>query len=384
MQYCILEEALKNIDSRCKMRRLGLLLGLLMVMVGNVYATPIPTSVKGTFSNGGLLIIKGSGFGTLGPNVAVFDNFSGTVGSGIPLTDPKVGSWSSQNNYNESTYSASGHSDNSGFHTVCDETHAVQLQKKFPDTTELFVSYWVRIPNGTNFPSATTPNTFSRISAWKLAWVMDGPQGYKGDDDICIPTWADGTYWYVAGNDGQFTPWKVGGVTDQWFDISKWNRITAWLKGGANPIVDNGYIWFQGFAEGQTPHVYTKSDVPIFHTNTGGNDINNNIPRWNQIGFPGWTRTTANCGPVYDDIYLATGPGAAARIEIGDNPDYAKSTKLVIVVPETWSDTEVSGRIYFKKDYILTPYLFVFDKDNNKNAVGYKLFPESPKGLTGH
>ena len=70
-------------------------------------AEPLVDSVAGNWSVGGDVQIDGSGFGNLGPNVILYDNFSGGVpGETIRTGNATVGSWVGAGNASFSTLGA--------------------------------------------------------------------------------------------------------------------------------------------------------------------------------------------------------------------------------------------------------------------------------------
>lgn len=69
---------------------------------------------------------------------------------------------------------------------------------------------------------------------------------------------------------------------------------------------------------------------------------------------------------VIDDVYIAVGDNAAARVEIGNNPVYTNCTKLALATPTSWADGSITATVRegtFKSGE--TGYIFVLDKDNN-------------------
>ena len=115
----------------------------------------------------------------------------------------------------------------------------------------------------------------------------------------------------------------------------------------------------------------------------------NNPPssgRWDRFTVPGWYGNGDNTHNqmTYDDIYVATGPNAAARIEIGDAPTYKKSRNLAISTPQTWSDSQI---VFTLRAGPFTDfshaYLYVVDANNNVSK-GYALgqaLPNPPEGV---
>ncbi len=205
------------------------------------------------------------------------------------------------------------------------------------------------IPEGKHFPNSGAPKTFPAGSQWKLTWLMDGERGAAGNDDLVIPTWGNGTYFYIAGNDNAFQlPVGRPGSSDNWFSFEGWNRFSVYMKGGGIPDVDPGTTWSQGMSEEFGQHVFT-STKKLFDgddTPDGYKFEDDSISRWNRLNVPGWHRGgDDNAGAMYDDMYIATGPHARARIEIGNNAVYAKSTKLAITTPSSWQDGSITTTI---------------------------------------
>jgi len=75
----------------------------------------------------------------------------------------------------------------------------------------------------------------------------------------------------------------------------------------------------------------------------------------------------------YDDIYLALGDNARARVEVGDSLSYDACTKLDIFTPTAWSATSITATARITQfgtgD---TAYLFVVDADGNVSD-GYEV-----------
>ena len=359
-----------------------------------VLAAPVISSSVGTISDKQQITINGSGFGADGPNIAVFDNFNVGVAGNNVSSNATIGTWSSTTS--SPKYIADG--SNTAVLSI-DQSIDSQLIETFAPSTEVFISYAVKIPQGYFFPNTNAIDTYATNSSWKLAWIMDGSLGFHGNDDLVIPTWGNGVWWMIAGNDGQLPVdhMRTGNnSTDVWFDFNGWNRISAYLKGGNNPIVDNGKIYFQALTQNGMKQ-YTENSYPIFDGKDNAYDDYNY--QWTQINFPGWHRGTSEGGlssnvrVLYDDIYVATGIGAQARVEIGNASTYASSTNLVIATADNWSDSSVSATV---RQGSFTngqqAYLYIIDKDGNVNANGFlatigsgaadTTSPAAPNGLS--
>ena len=353
------------------MKFLYIILILLTPSIG--FSAPTISSV-GTLTNGQAVSITGLNFGSSGPNIVVFDDFTGTVGDPISL-QATVGAWSGT--HNSPIYVSDG--ENIAARLInAGGSRQVQVDF-FTGVQEFFLSYRVEIPPSYHFPNTVQRGDFAPDSAWKMAWIFDDStySGYQGDDDIVIPTWGNGTYFMVGGNDNAFQL-ETGRPTKStnWFSFDGWNRATTYMKGGADPVNDNGTVWFSGLSEEFGNKIFTKTDAPIFDGDD--NDYDNAISQWTHLNVPGWNRTggvnsayDSTTMADYDDIYLATGANAAARVEIGDNASYAGCTNLAISTPTAWSDTSITTTIreggFSSGDSV---YVFVIDADNTPSS-GY-------------
>lgn len=234
--------------------------------------------------------------------------------------------------------------------------------------------------------------TFAPDSAWKMAWIMDDStgKGYDGDDDICLPTWPDGQQFRIGGNDNAFPAsanngWvnaNVGkpGTSSNWFSFNGWNRLSSYLKGGTVSEVDNGILWFSGISSEFGQKQFLLTDRPLFDGDDNTKD--NGISQWTRLNLSGWHRTINGTNAsyddltkvYYDDIYFATGPNAAARVEIGNNKVYENCTHLTIAPPVSWSSSEVSA-IFPAENFLASEDLYVFIIDSNNNSsAGYGPF----------
>ena len=333
--------------------------------------SPTISDVSGLVLDGQQITITGNAFGANGPNVILFDDFKrGVQDQGVTL-DATLGSWawsSASNGYNPNYENDSD--GNIAARLIGSNGNGGRLKFRFSDAQEIYVSYRVIIPAGEHFPNTTAPNTFSNGSDWKLVWLMDGDRGAAGNDDLCLPTSNNPVDFTIGGNDNAFqtkTGKKSGDL--RWFSFENWNRFSVYLKGGANPTVDTGIVWAQGMSQefGQkvfedNPVIFDGDDTP-----DGYQFEDDDISRWNQLNVPGWSRSNSvNPGALYDDIYVATGGNARARIEIGNRPVYSDSTVLAIATPTSWQDNSITTTVRqgsFQDGQ--RAYLFIIDKDGN-------------------
>jgi hypothetical protein len=210
---------------------------ILILCLCIVHAEPL---ITGVMSESNLTVITGQGFGD-GPDIILYDDFSGPYGSPISR-DARIGTWDGT----RGTYSSY---DDEPAALLINETMR-QLHVNFDPVIEIFISYRVVIPAGCSFPHATEPETFPSGSQWKLAWLMDGERGFMGNDDLVIPTWGNGVYFMIGGNDDAFQlPVGRPGTDTNWFSFKGWNRFSTYLKAGPIPDQNEGVVWAQGLSQ---------------------------------------------------------------------------------------------------------------------------------------
>ncbi len=340
-----------------------ILFAISMVAFGQ---NPQINNVTGTILDGQQITITGSNFGANGPNIVLFDDFKrGTDGEDITL-NATIGTWNVRNHL--PTYGEDSQNNIAG-RFIGDG--GGRLIADFSDVQEIFISYRVLIPIGNHFPNSGAPNTFPSGSQWKIVWLMDGDRGAAGNDDLVLPTWGNGTYFSIAGNDNAYQLQTGRPSNDtNWFSFLDWNRYSVYMKGGTIPDVDPGTVWAQGMSEEFGQKIFGSIDRRLFDgddTPDGYQFEDDAISRWNRLNVPGWHRGgDDNAAAMYDDIYIATGDFAQARIEIGNKPIYANCNILAIATPTSWQGNVITTTVRqgtFQKGE--TIYLFVIDKDGN-------------------
>lgn len=332
-----------------------------------------------------------NGFGATGPTTDLFDDFRGGAEDGlIPLTSPQVGTWAGrgpngQDPLYTTEFARSGSScmrgRNRPFYEVGDISYISQFRHTFTDSNEIFISYCLRTPQ--YWPGGSTENTFigHESSDFKVTWLSeDGMTGNDTFTDICLPTkigWvvaSEQPIFQTSGNDGiinldtdppvRLSP-NSGAWGDDvagWYDFHAWTRFVFWLKPDPTD------------ADGQPGTIYCQVTNPVtggheFVQSTGFpvfNGSNSNIV--NTLWFPGFihpTNTEDDCRPLYDDIYITIGDGAAARVEIGNNATYDSCTDLALATIDSWSNTSITCTIRSGAfSSMAGNYIHIHDSDN--------------------
>ena len=329
------------------------LVSLALASATGASASPAISSVNGDMQQGSTITVSGSNFGT-GPSGVVFDDFElGTDGNSIMTGSgsARVGQWdvTSGSNYYSNDHSVSG---SLAFEANMGLDYLSYVRRNFPaGTSELFASWWVRIPDP--MPGEGNPAGIN----WKHIWI----QGSSSvDDDMYL------VYYY----DLPSTVSHIGGNTDV-APVWMWTYGT-WHKGDWI----RGWIYVKG---GITDGHY---DVSMLHENgtrqtwsvngqTWGNDP---TPyEYRSIRFNGYGRQTSGSYPVHDDCYSAYGSNCRARVEIGNASTYSSCTDLAICGPTSWSSSSVTAKCNVGG---LSPaddwYMFVIDSSGSA-STGYKV-----------
>lgn len=329
-------------------------------------------TVTGVIAEGESVVITDSGFGT-GPTIAniMFENFeNGTLGSDITAANTEFDA------VNSATYlgkrdsdSRSGSFSNAFFQSLSDGgTDFAQCTLiKNITATEVFVSYAHKVPSGTLFPWRTTEpasEAFPTGSSWKACWLQGS--GGSSDNDVVMQTYVTG--WFTGGNDANISVSHGLGAT--MFSFSGWNRVSNWIKCGADPDVDNGTHWVESLMADGTRFTESTTDQVIMTVGSS--------QEWATVEIPGWVYPHTNrdsIDPLLDDVYICSGANAAARVELGDNAVFASCTDRSICEVTAWAAGEITCTIHtgaFGSTPTGDKWLYVIDATNTVVAT-YKV-----------
>jgi hypothetical protein len=341
---------------------------------------PVVTAVSGSVANGATVTIAGSGFGANGPNIVVFDDFEGgTAGQPVRTGDGSaaLGAWTRITPNNNPVYSTSfavsGQQAMRGDYRIKTNTGTDSSSSAFVDgidTTDVFLSYWFYLPTTSSFPCYN-----GGICNWKLAWVWG--QDSRDDDQVLpvilgssVPN-ATMNSWYMscngcANNSPEFHPAAVKG---------KWYRVWAWVHATLDNTSRRDF-WL--LSPDEAPPRQVTKYVDNLTTQILESADNFDPPKMFQtFVFNAWARWCNDCAESYgffDDVYLATGPNAQARIEIGNRPTYAASTNLAVSTVTAWSDGSITATVRLGSlDTSGCLYLYVIDTGGAVNSAGYPL-----------
>ena len=309
------------------------------------------SGVSGSLVQRSTLTITGSDFGNA-PTVVVFDDFEGgTNGNTIPTGagSALIGQWDAKagNVIYSNTTAVSG---SLSFRADALEPHFGVLERYLPPTTDFFMSWWMYIPSGDNLPGEGTVDGTN----WKVMWVL-GEGGSTVDDDTYLPACLAIDSWVIGGNDSPYGKWP-----DLDFHKGEWKRVWAWEKGGYN---NDGqcHFWELDSTNAVLQRV-NDNNVTIMYE--GG--------MREQVNVNGYCRITPDCHPTFDDVYIAVGSNARARVEIGNSSTYNNCTQMALCPSTSWSGTSITAKCNLGGLSGGPWYLFVVDATGSVSS-GYQL-----------
>lgn len=344
---------------------------------------PSITGVAGTVGADQQITITGSGFGS-GPKVVLFDDFRSVSANQVHPTNAVIGQWNVAKavGFNDPKLS-----NGKGIRVIADVSGQLTSTVVFPQAAgEVYVSFVGYVPDGYKFPSAIAEEQLPTVSGLKMAWLMDGSKGHSSgsQSDYVLGGYGGGLY-RVSSNDSNGPSQYDTNRNIGW----EWDtpvRYGYWLKGNGTEVAGSDGMFQATNGQEQVSRSY-KDFKPWF---TDAHERH----AWDRINFVGYVRNGPGGNPqtqpassfndghnfVMDDIYVATGPNASARVEIGNAPTYLDSTRLTLVTTGTdgdnWSATSITATIRqgtFTEDQLRDGYLYVTDADGMVNLQGYPL-----------
>jgi hypothetical protein len=235
-----------------------------------------------------------------------------------------------------------------------------QTQLTFPGSNQVFLSWWQYVPTGTVIPGTTNPSLGG--TNWKTFWLWADP--FPDSDHLTVylnDTTGPGGWSYLFAGDDTSMSYNSGspsGYLTSYLTKGVWNRYS---------------FYFYGDPSAGIVKAYEVSSNQGFHTtlNSSGLTTMRSGQTWNELTLPGYGRQDSNAQTYVDDVYLATGSGAQARVEIGDKSVYTSCTNLAMTTPTAWSTGSVTTTIRqgsFTAGQ--SAYLFVIDSSGNVSS-GY-------------
>ena len=340
-----------------------LIASIILVWGLSAHAAPSISGVSGTVSNGQSITISGSAFGT-GPNVVLFDDFEkGTNGQNISTSvgGAQVGQWNEIEGSNYPKYSnANALSGSLAFRANMSAYWLENVASNLPASTKkVFISWWTLIPSGTVLPGTGDGAGIN----WKNVWLQGSG---TTDDDLVIPLFQGEDSLSIQSNSLPYSKYF-----ESQFSIGTWKRFAVYVDGGTG---SNGAFHFWELTTSGVSQRINDNGVAILDASG----------YFEQVRINGYGRVTSSCYPTFDDVYIATGDNARARVEIGNSATYANCTKLTVVTPTSWSASSITAKVWRGQfGPTESAYLFVIDSTGAVSS-GYAItFGDTPPTMSG-
>jgi hypothetical protein len=362
------------------MRKLSILLLIVSTccMSALAFGEPRVSGVSGTFQEGEVITITGSGFGTkTNTSPLLWDDFE-EGRDGISVTSLTTRAWTQfVAPGNSITYSAENNLPGSMLcskHTMQkrDGSNLAELMWLADKPTEkLFISFWVYFQwadlvcpecgDGYPYPSR------HQIKLWRV-------RNFPNNDALALKDqhWSSGD----GMGEGHYyqldvpAPYKGFYYPEARPQDGAWYRVEFQVQ-QSTPGVSNGSI--EIWHSQQSGPIAKVADERAIMTRTVS-DL------WNQIQLGQCpTNNYATLVTYYDDVYL---DNAWSRVVVGDSGTYDACTRREIQIPSAWSDNSITIAVNTASFPYGAAYLYVVDGQGARNSVGYPItIQQSPKWL---
>ena len=340
------------------------------------------SAVSGPIADGAEVTICGDRFGDLGPTILLFDDMEGgRAGDPIAADGPAVGTWTHPSGRYVDDGSRSGTKAMLLADSEVTEGGGVSATVGLADEAgrfglrhfdEMFIHLSIRDLG--DFPgNDSSPTQFSSVSSAKDVWLMFGDRGDNYEyscrtecngHDLVIATHTSSGSFKTDGNSTRSSWWLPG-----FCQFQAWNTMSTYLR----IDLEEPYAASTGVFEhvsGEGGYVRSDYEGQILQ------ELDGLPPEWDRFKLGAWYRRAGDVRRILDDLYIAIGPGAAARIEIANAEAIEDATRLAVSTVSDWSATEIAATLRLGD---LEPaaeplYLFVVTATGERSP-GYRLTP---------
>jgi hypothetical protein len=228
-----------------------------------------------------------------------------------------------------------------------------ELVADIPAQNQVFLSWWMWID--------TFPMNTASAANWKTVWMMNSG---TTDYDLTLPTF------FGSGANGMYGSNYLGSACSSGY--SDWtvpNMSTGtWLR---------TWVYVDATSDGKYIQSWSLSNSGVAQNATSANSAGcwfNGAESFAKVYFNGYmgvyNSTVSNA--YFDDIYIAYGPNAMARVEIGNASTYNACTNLTMVTPTSWGASSITATVRQGSfGSAASAYLYVTDATGTPNANGY-------------
>lgn len=317
------------------------------------------------------VIISGGDFGAA-PHIIAFDNFD-TESNIKNILIEKNNSWHTNILKKIDLKGNASHQPNRNKYFDKNGASAkdmAQLTIEFDAVyRDVFLSFSVAVPKGTTFAGSSVEREFPNISSWKLSWLMLGKNGFQDENfDVCIPSHVGNGSFVLGGNDGNISWLRHG---NEWWDWDNYNHFSSFISFDQE-IPTNAEVDFNFSVNNTVTYYETSGKIPASR-------LSSSRLGFDRVLFPGWwgNGDNTNFDALYDNIYVAVGKNALARIVLSDAPSIAKSNTLITIPALEWKNGEIvleQSNIPSDQGY----YLHIYNTAGEKSREENRICPKCP------
>ena len=347
------------------------------------FGAPSVGGISGTVSEGQLITISGSGFGTGPVNVVWLGGASGAIESAAAGQLPYgSGNWAGWDGDTDTESSEApeistdqAHSGNQSIwsHVSGDKYGSgfwVDWQAKFgTNYGEIFISYWVRWAES----GAEPPYQWKRVR-FKLDNIDEYSiyQDHVGQlyhnyfanstswSDMNFKEGLEHTDWCADCGDERYDDWVEGEIPQE-----EWAREDFYIRPETEDSVNDGTFIHDVFIPNSARYAA--------HNVNANADIGTTLRRYIifQNYFGNLEAGTKNADFYIDDIYMADSP---ARVEVCSEAAWSDRRRCEIQPSESWTSNSITVRVNQSSFAPSEPvYLYVVDASGAVNSAGYAL-----------
>jgi len=379
-----------------------------MLMMTFVVADPSVSSISGTIEHGQTITISGSGFGSKNPAAPLWwDDMEGAQ-DGVVVNDysdlPWVTSSMSQKKYSEAkpfrgivpeaymTYRAAGYRQTEATHAYSSmyatASHWQHEGNNPQYSNDFYQNVVLTVDSGTADKNQWYVHWYYRVDpAWTVInnWanhkmgapnfgttIYDSPNCYSSHGQESTPGKSDAHDVIIGVANGG------GGCAEQ-VEVPGPNPRLKWVAHEQlwdSPAAFHEMWKYAGPGSNSGKTCYFEGDISSCR-NAKDNTRSFSVGGWfctntNQVEED--KRGHQNNFRYFDDIYM---DNTFSRVVLADNSNFEQATIVEPQIPSAWSGNSITVNTNLGALTGNTAYIFVFDADNNYNAVGYSITLDS-------
>jgi hypothetical protein len=323
------------------------------------------SAVVGAIEDGSPIVVCGDLFGDLGPSIMLFDDMEDGT--------PEIGTWLEAPSLYADDAARSGtramllaDADLTGGAGVNAQVGIADGDARFGLQTFDEVFLHLSIRDLGDFPgNDSSPTMFSSDSSAKDVWMMFGDRGDNYDyscsrgecngNDIVFATHTGRGSFKIDGNTTGTSWW----LPDFW-QFQEWNTMSTYIRIDESAPYEASTSVFE--------HVSARGYVRDEYTENILRDLAGLTPEWDRLKVGAWYRTAGDVRRVLDYLCVATGPGAAARVEIADAARIEDATRLAVCTASAWSSSRIGATVRLGGlDASSELFLFVVTADGTRS-----------------